>query len=194
VIVLTNLSSSRIVNGHAEGTVPPHYAGGIGTQGLTALHQFVKDGGTLITLNASCGFPLDHFKVPLRDVSRSFEPTEFFCPSAILEVDVDNSHPIGYGMEKTANILSYGSPLFEFLDADKKTDIKVIARYPDSNPFKSGRLIGDHILHNKPALVEIGYGEGRIILFGFRPQNRAQTHGTFMLFFNSLYYGAAKSD
>ncbi len=106
-------------------------------------------------------------------------------------------------MEQTANILSYGSPLFEFLDVDKiapakkqglLTNVKVIARYPNSNPFKSGRLIGDHILHNKPALVEVGSGEGRIILFGFRPQNRAQTHGTFMLFFNSLYYGAAKTD
>jgi hypothetical protein len=203
VIVLTNVSSSRIVNGHAEGTVPPEYAGGIGTHGLTALYQFVKAGGTLVTLNASCGLPIEHFKVPLRDVSRSFESSEFFCPSAILEVDIDNSHPIGYGMEKTADILSYGSPFFELLEgkkiaADKKqgllSDVKVIARYPDGNPFKSGRLIGDSILHNKPALVEVGCGKGRIILFGFRPQNRAQTYGTFMLFFNSLYYGAAKTD
>ncbi len=203
VIVLTNVSSSRIVNGHAEGRVPPQYAGGIGSHGLAALLQFVQDGGTLITLNASCQLPLDHFKVPLRDVSRSFPSTEFFCPSAILKVEVDITHPIAYGMEKTANILSYGSPVFEFLDGDKAKsnekqvplpDCKVVARYPNSNPFKSGRLIGDHILHNKPALLEFFYGEGRIILFGFRPQNRAQTHGTFMMFFNSLYYGPAVTD
>jgi hypothetical protein len=203
VIVLTNVSSSRIVNGHAEGTVPPQYTGGIGSHGLSALLQFVRDGGTLITLNASCQLPVDHFKIPLRDVSRSFPSTEFFCPSAILKVDLDNTHPIVYGMEKTATILSYGSPVFEFLDWDKAksnekqewlTDFKVVARYPNSSPFMSGRLIGDHILHNKPALIEVGCGEGRIILFGFRPQNRAQTHGTFMLFFNSLYYGPAVTD
>jgi len=119
VIVLTNVSSSRIVNGHAEGRVPPQYAGGIGSHGLAALLQFVRDGGTLITLNASCQLPLDHFKVPLRDVSRSFPSTEFFCPSAILKVEVDITHPIAYGMEQTANILSYGSPVFEFLEGDK---------------------------------------------------------------------------
>jgi hypothetical protein len=90
--------------------------------------------------------------------------------------------------------------VFEHLDTDvmepseKKaflTDLNVVARYPNSSPFMSGRLIGDHVLHNKPALVEVKSGKGRMILFGFRPQNRAQTHGTFMLFFNSLYYGPA---
>ena len=106
-------------------------------------------------------------------------------------------------MENTATVLSYGSPFFEFLDTEKMnpdekqtwlSDLSVVARYPNGNPFMSGRLIGDHILHNKPALVEVGAGKGKIIMFGFRPQNRAQPHGTFMLFFNSLYYGPAVTE
>jgi hypothetical protein len=189
VIVLTNVPSETIVRGHEPGTVPSRYAGGIGEHGLAALLRFVKDGGTLITFNVSSRLPIEHFKVPLRDVSRSYPSTEFFLPSAILEVDVDNTHPIAYGMEETANVLSYNSPVFELVDSGEASS--VIARYPNSNPFVSGRLIGDHVLHDKPALVEVECGKGRIILFGFRPQNRAQTHGTFMLFFNSLYYGPA---
>ena len=200
VIVLTNVSSERIVDGHLEGTVPSQYAGGIGEHGLAALLQFVKDGGTLITFNVSSLLPIEHFKVPLRDVSKSYPSTEFFLPSAILKVDVDNSHPIAFGMEEQASVISYGSPVFEFLDTgdvkpDEKqaflSDLRVVASYPNGNPFMSGRLIGDHILHNKPALVEVDCGKGKMILFGFRPQNRAQTHGTFMLLFNSLYYGPA---
>jgi hypothetical protein len=106
-------------------------------------------------------------------------------------------------MDNTANVLSYGSPFFESLDTDEMkpaekqswlSDVKVVARYPNGNPFMSGRLIGDHILHNKPALVEVACGKGKIIMFGFRPQNRAQPHGTFMLFFNSLYYGPAATE
>ena len=202
VIVLTNITSRRIIDGHREGTVPSQYAGGIGEHGLVALLQFVKHGGTLITLNSSCQLPINHFKVPLKDVSRKYPTAEFFCPSAILKVNVDNTHPIGYGMENTANVVSYGSPFFEFLDTDNKNSnekkdmvmsTKIVARYPNSNPFMSGRLIGDHLLHNKPALVEVGYGKGKIIMFGFRPQNRAQPHGTFMMFFNSLYYGPASA-
>ena len=200
VIVLTNISSQRIINGHREGRVPTQYAGGIGEHGLAALLQFVRDGGTLITLNSSCQLPIDHFKVPIRNVARSNPSTEFFCPSAILRVDVENTHPIAYGMDKSANVIFFGSPVFEFIKTDmKKSDeketlpssLKVVARYPNGNPFMSGRLIGDHIFHNKPAIVEMDYGKGKVIMFGFRPQNRAQPHGTFMLFFNSLYYGPA---
>lgn len=203
VIVLTNVSSRRIINGHREGRVPTQYAGGIGENGLAALLQFVKNGGTLITLNASCQLPIDHFKVPLQNVARSYPSTEFFCPSAILRVNVENTHPIAYGMDNNANVVFYGSPVFELIKTDmKKSDeketllssLKVVARYPNGNPFMSGRLIGDHIFHNKPALVEIDYGKGKVIMFGFRPQNRAQPHGTFMLFFNSLYYGPAATE
>ena len=45
----------------------------------------------------------------------------------------------------------------------------VVARYSECSPFMSGRLIGDHVLHNEPALVDYDYGKGRIIMFGFRP-------------------------
>ena len=203
VILLPNISARRgstIINGHREGTVPSQYAGGIGDQGLANLVKFVKEGGTLITLNASSELPIKHFKVPMVNIARNFKSTEFFCPSALLKVEVDNTHPIAYGMDKSATIVFYGSPVFDLLKAEetkpteKKVGIsplKVVARFPNSNPFMSGRLIGEEVLYNKPALVEVDFGQGKIIIFGFRPQNRAQPHGTFKLFFNSLYYGQA---
>jgi hypothetical protein len=103
-------------------------------------------------------------------------------------------------MGSSSDILSYESPLLDFLTTEELSkrkdglpvsDLKVVASFPDSNPFRGGRLIGEGILHKKPVLIEAAYGKGKIVIFAFHPQHRAQTHGTFMLFFNSLYYGQA---
>ncbi len=201
VIVLPNISSQSIINGHREGSVPDKYAGGIAITGINALREFVRAGGTLIALNSSCQFLIDQFHIPVKDVSRDYSSSEFFCPSCILQIELDNTHPISYGVSKNVDILSFNSPLLELIKAEELSQdidyipldkLTVVGHYPDYNPYRSGRLIGEHILHNKPVLVEAEYGKGKIVMFAFRPQNRAQTHGTFMLFFNSLHYGQAK--
>jgi hypothetical protein len=201
VIVLPNMSSNRIINGRAKGSVPEKYVGGIAEAGLDALEKFVNEGGTLITLNSSCQLPIDLFNLPLKNILKDYPSTEFHCPSAILKVELANDHPLTFGMESVADILSFNSPVLDFLDTDELSkhkdylpvlNLKVVAGFPDHNPFRSGRLIGDQILRGKPALIEAAYGEGKIVMFAFHPQHRAQTLGTFMLFFNSLYYGQAE--
>ena len=200
VIILPDINSKSIINGHPKGSIPEKYAGGIGEAGLLALKKFVNDGGTLITLNSSFQLPIDLFRLPLKDISKSYPSTDFFCPNAILNVELANDHPITFGMDSVTDILYTNSPVLDFFNAEEIaqhkdylpiSNLKVVAQFPDTNPFRSGRLIGDQILRKKPALIEAAYGKGKIIIFPFHPQHRAQTHGTFMLFFNSLYYHQA---
>jgi hypothetical protein len=63
---------------------------------------------------------------------------------------------------------------------------RVVARYASSHPLASGWMLGPEKIQGKVALLELAHGKGRVILFGFPPQNRGQTHGTFRLFFNAL--------
>ncbi|HEU5240076.1 MAG TPA: hypothetical protein VFU37_23280 [Pyrinomonadaceae bacterium] len=65
--------------------------------------------------------------------------------------------------------------------------VKILASYPkDKDPLLSGWLLGADRIKGKAALVEVGLGKGRIILFGFRPQYRGQSLATYPLFFNAI--------
>jgi hypothetical protein len=63
---------------------------------------------------------------------------------------------------------------------------QVVARYPQRGILASGWLLGEKYLAGKASLVDIPMGKGHIVLFGMRPQYRAQSYETFKLLFNAF--------
>ena len=111
----------------------------------------------------------------------------FYAPGSIVKTEVDTSSPIAYGSEKESVAWFEQSPAFEV-----SGNAKAIVTYPKAgSPLLSGWLLGAEKLNGRAAVVEAPVGQGRVILFGFRPQYRAQTWATFKLLFNSLYYATA---
>jgi len=47
-------------------------------------------------------------------------------------------------------------------------------------------MLGEELIRNKAAVMEVTYGKGKIVLFGFNVVNRAQSYATFKLLFNAI--------
>ena len=190
-IVVPDQPPRTIVNGYRTGAMPPELTGGLGSEGIKALRKFVEDGGTLVCLNRASDFVIEQFKLPLRNVVAGLPRTQYYVPGSILRLELDTAHPIAKGMPKESIAWAEDSPVFEVTHDSNSSvpaaNVKIIGWYPrDKDPLLSGWLLGGERIKGKAALVEVTMGKGRIILFGFRPQYRAQSLATYPLFFNSL--------
>ncbi|HEV2800817.1 MAG TPA: M14 family metallopeptidase [Pyrinomonadaceae bacterium] len=186
-ILLPDHSPRALLEGHRKGTMPEELTGGLGAEGVRALREFVEAGGTLVCLNRASDFAIAQLKLPLRDLTEGLKETEFYVPGSILRTELDTAHPIAQGMPRESIAWAEDSPIFELTDAKEAARVRVVARYPaTADPLLSGWLLGAERIRGKAALVEVSQGRGRIYLFGFRPQYRAQSLATYPLLFNAI--------
>jgi hypothetical protein len=207
VVILPSETEAAIANGRRAGTAPAQYTGGLGTAGTDALRRFLDEGGTVIALDEASRFAIDRLGAPARAIRTSRGTDEgadpaaapastgrdtnsvfrFYAPGSIFETVVDRGHPLASGMDTSAAIYFISSTILE-----AGPGAKVVMSYPvGRNPLMSGYVNGPEVLSGRAALIDAPTRQGRVILFGFRPQHRGQTHGTFRLLTNAILYGAA---
>jgi hypothetical protein len=171
------------------GAFPPEYDGGIGNEGIEALKAFVEQGGILVALNSASTLFIKEFKIPARNALAGVSRTEFFCPTSLLRIKVDNTSPIGYGMPDEAAAMFYRSLAYStWLPPTQDWKRTVVAAYPEDNILLRGWILGEDVIARRAAVVDVKYKKGHIVLVGFRCQHRAQTHGTYKFLFNALLY------
>lgn len=203
VLLVPDMSLREMRDGNSAKEAPPRYAGGLGSAGIAAIREFVTNGGTLVLLDhaselatESLGVPVRRIVVPRRltDESRSRAPgagenaEPLYAPGSILRVLVDTTNAISYGMPDTAAVYFTNSVTF---DVGAASQVRVIARYPDRGEdiLLSGYLQGASQIAGKAAAISAPVGRGHVVMFGFRPQHRGQSYGTFRMLFNALLTG-----
>ncbi len=160
---------------------PPEYRSAIEDEGVEALEAFVAAGGTLVALGDATAFAIEKLELKVRNVIDKLPSEEFFCPGSTVKASFDNSHPLAYGMPDDGLVLFWGSPTFQIKPSQHNEWYQTIVRYGEADLLQSGWLIGEEHIAKKAGMVVAKKGKGRVILIGFRTQNRAQTHGTFKL-------------
>jgi hypothetical protein len=186
-IILPDQPAPQILEGHGSGKYPQQYTGGVGPMGVQQLKAFVDAGGILVCLGRAGEMVLEHFDLPIRNALAQVSRREFFCPGSVVAIEVDNLHPLAYGMPSKSLAFFQNSLAFEVQATPEATTVDVVARYAGSEVLKSGYLLGEDRIAGRPAVIEAKLGRGRIILIGFPSQHRGQSHGTFKLLFNSVF-------
>ena len=197
-IILPDSTAKQMIDGHQAGHMAEEFVGGLGEPGVAALKAFAEGGGTLVAFNNATEL-LTQMGAPAKNVLAGFggrrgggnslgpDSAQFYCPGAILDTKVDPTSPLAAGMDARSIVWFEGSPAFEL------TGGKSVLTYDSDHALLSGWLLGGKLLNGKSALVEAPMGQGKVVLFGFRPQYRAQSWATYIPMVNALLLSSATS-
>jgi hypothetical protein len=190
-VILPDQRVNAILEGNGDfKTILPEYRGGIGEDGLDALKQFVSAGGTLVALGEASNLVVEKMPVGVKDLKHSFTRDQHFAPGTVVNLQVDTASPIGWGAAPDTWAYYINSPFFQLTEGFASQKVSVVARYPNTGVNASGWLRGEDLMYGRAAVVSVEMNPGKIVLFGIRPQHRAQTHATLPLLFNALYWSA----
>ena len=197
VIIFPDMDRSLIVDGSVTGRyfyyyshVHPDYQGGIGTDGLDHLKEFVRKGGDLVLLDHASTLAIDDFGLPFANTLKNVDDSVFYCPGSLLKLHVNQNDPIGWGMPAETALLFAESAAFQTRIPQKRFVTRTVAGYfsPEGPPLLSGYLKGEKKLNRTAMILRFGYHLGNVMVLGGRVQYRGQTSGTYKFLFNSLYF------
>ena len=186
-------------------TIPAEYRNRLGkvTQEKTIpqLRQFLDAGGMILTIGSSTslgyfmGLPIsDALVEKTADGKEKPLPMEkYFVPGSILQVKVDTSNPLAYGLPEKLDVYFNRSPVFHLTPESVFLNVKPVAWFDTDKPLRSGWAWGQNYLKGGIAIVEAEVGKGKLLLFGPEITFRAQPHGTFKFLFNGIFYSTATS-
>ncbi len=166
---------------------------------IPLLKKFVENGGTIIAIGSGTSIAA-HFGLPLGNHLSERQPNgterrlgneKFYVPGSVLQVAVDATSPLAFGVGDKVDVFYDNSPVFT-LDPDASLKgVKPVAWFDSPTPLRSGWAWGQQYLDGGVAMVDASVGKGKVFLFGPEVMFRGQPHGSFKFVFNGIYYATA---
>ncbi len=182
---------------------PDQYGSQVGKVTLTRtvprLREFLEAGGTILTIGGSTVLA-NHLGLPVSDAllerlpggeEQTLPQERFFIPGSLLRVQVNDDHPLAFGVGSEVDVVFSSSPTFRLDPEAAASRIEPVAWFGE-NPLRSGWAWGENYLADTVAVIDATVGAGKLFLFGPEIAFRAQPHGSFKFLFNGIYYGQAE--
>jgi hypothetical protein len=158
------------------------------------LREFLNAGGTVITIGTSTGLAR-HLGLPftnhLLEDGKPLPNEKFYIPGSLLEVRVDNTRPIAYGLGEHVDVFFDESPALRLAGDTPRGQARAVAWYETDHPLQSGWAWGQQYLQDGLAVAEATVGRGTLYLFAPEILFRGQPHATFKFLFNGIQLARA---
>lgn len=163
---------------------------------IPKLIEFIRNGGTIVAIGSSTAIA-ESAELPITDhivdgEGKHLTSDKYYIPASILQVRVDNTVPVAYGMEERVDVFFDNSPVFRLKPEADKQGITTVAWFDSDRSLRSGWAWGQDRLYGGVAIADAKIGKGNLYLFGPEILYRAQSHGTFKLLFNGIYLSASE--
>jgi len=164
------------------------------------LRKFLEAGGTVLTIGSSTSLGY-HSGLPITNAlvektadgdTRPLPREKYYIPGSLLQVSVDNTNPLAFGLPEKLDVFFDNSPVFRLKPEASLNGVKPVAWFESDQPLRSGWAWGEKYLQDGVAVIDADIGKGKLLLFGPEITFRAQPHGTFKFLFNGIYYGRAE--
>lgn len=173
---------------------------------VNRIRSWVQNGGTLITQKSAVKWAIDNGitkeklvikEDSVKDVQKKDQRYDYVTASnregakviggSIYSVDLDISHPLGFGYsDRNLKVYRNSNLLLE----PSKNPYSTVAVYK-KDPLVSGYISKENLekLPGTSSILVSGLGSGRVISFVDNPNFRGTWYGTNKLFFNAVFFG-----
>jgi hypothetical protein len=196
--------------GFTPAPIPEEFAkrqGNVTAQTMAQIKQFVEEGGSVIAIGGVAMAYAQQFNIPvsnhLVENGQPLSRDKFYAPGCVLELAVDANNPLAHGIGSKVDVFFDNNPVFAMKpsasaaaaasagQAPAGTDARAVAWFASPTPLRSGWAWGEKYFDKGTGMIESKVGKGHVFVFGPEILFRAQPHGTFKFFFNSLYLSSA---
>ncbi|TJZ61085.1 hypothetical protein FAZ15_07695 [Sphingobacterium olei] len=162
-------------------------------EGIENLKNWIKNGGTLITINRASQWAISN-KIGFERRVEANESDEKqrtgSIPTSIFQTKVKLEHPLAFGL--TSAYLPVVREGFSFISSSEVGN--VVAAFTD-DPLLNGYISTNQLqsLKGSVSLAVNSFGRGNIVLFADNPLFRGSWDGTSRTFINAILFGGGTS-